>query len=521
MTDASIPGPPGRIDFDAEDRAVAADLKGRTVRGGLYTVGSQLLRVALQTGSVAVLGRLLTPDDFGLIALVGSLTGFMLLFRELGLPTATVQAKTLNHAQVNTIFWINVGMATLLAAITASLAPAAAWYFGDPRLTAVMIVLAGLFIVGGLTVQHKALLRRSLRIGVVQSWQVAGQTAGIVAAIALAWVGANYWALVASQVVSATVLMVGCWLASGWRPGWPGWGQGSGAMLRYGGELTATNLLTYWSKNLDNLLIGKVWGSASLGVYSKAYGLLLLPVQQFTRPMAAVVMPGLSRLQDDPPRFASLLYRAMHLLAFACLPTVVVLAWYADEVIRVVLGPQWTEAGPLFRVLAFAALCQPVSAGCTWLFLASGRTGAMLRFSVVQTLFVISGFALTVTSGPWWMALSFAVVNVALLLPQMLAATRNTPATVLGMVEALGGAAMGTALSALGLWGWTLIQPASWGPWTTTGLGFATAASIYLIFAALHGDLRQVLEVARQFRQTPNQPTRTATPTPVPAGTET
>ncbi len=149
--------------FDTE--YLKADLKGRSVRGGAVTMAAQGIKFFLQIGSTVVLARLLTPEDFGLIAMVTAVTGFVMMFKDMGLSMATVQRAEIDHAQISTLFWINVVLSLAFMLLTATLAPAIAWFYSEPRLTWITLALAGAFIFSGFTVQHQALLRRQMNFG--------------------------------------------------------------------------------------------------------------------------------------------------------------------------------------------------------------------------------------------------------------------------------------------------------------------------------------------------------------------
>jgi len=153
-------------------------------------------RFLIQMVSTVVLARLLTPADFGLIAMVTAVTGFASLFKDLGLSMATVQKAEVTHEQVSVLFWVNVAISVLIALITAALAPVIAWFYGDPRLTAVGMALSLAFVFGGLTVQHQALLRRQMRFTALAIIPIVAMVAAVMAAIISATLGAGYWALV-------------------------------------------------------------------------------------------------------------------------------------------------------------------------------------------------------------------------------------------------------------------------------------------------------------------------------------
>ncbi|MCG6135958.1 MAG: lipopolysaccharide biosynthesis protein [Nostoc sp. LLA-1] len=367
------------------------DLKGRSVRGGAITMFAQVFKFGLNLVSNVVLARLLTPPDYGLVGMVTAVTGFVTIFRDLGLSMATVQKEEINHQQVSTLFWVNILISIVTTIITVAIAPVIAQFYSEPRLTWITIALAGGFIISGLGVQHQALLNRQMQYKVLMTRDVISMLAGIVSAIVAAWYGLGYWALVILPLVTAFVGTAGLWMACNWRPGLPARKAGVRSMLVFGSNLTGFNMVNYFARNLDNVMIGRVWGAQQLGLYAKAYQLLLLPLQQINAPVTAVAIPTLSRLVDSPERYRQAYLRILEKLTILTTPLIVFLIATSDWIILLLLGEQWSEASPIFSLLGIIALTQPVSSTTGWLFITQGRTNHMFQWGVVgSTLSVVS-----------------------------------------------------------------------------------------------------------------------------------
>jgi PST family polysaccharide transporter len=174
-----------------------ADLKGRSVRGGVLTLTSQGAQFVMQSVSTVVLARLLTPADFGLVAMVVAITGLGQAFADLGLSEATIQHPDINHDQVSNLFWVNVAIGLGLTILTASLGPLLAWFYHEPRLRAITYVVSVTFLIGGLRVQHDALLQRNMRFLALAIRDISAYAVAVPVAIVLALRGAGYWAIVA------------------------------------------------------------------------------------------------------------------------------------------------------------------------------------------------------------------------------------------------------------------------------------------------------------------------------------
>ena len=372
---------------------------------------SQAAKLVLGIGSTAVLARLLTPQDFGLIAMATVIIGFVSIFKDMGLSMATVQQEEINHQQVSTLFWINVIISVVLMIVTAGLAPAVAWFYGDPRLTWITVALAGTFIFGGLTMQHQALLRRQMRFTALAAIALMSSLVGIITAIGLAWYGIGYWALVASTAAAIFTNFILVWTVSGWRPGLPARGSAVGSLLAFGGNLTGFSFVNYFARNADNLLIGWYWGAAPLGLYSKAYRLLMLPLEQINAPLSSVAIPALSRLQHDHKRYRRAYLGVVQKIGIITMPGTMFLICTSDWIVKLLLGPQWIGAIPIFTWLGIAALFQPISNTTGWLFITQDRTREMFHWGVVGGALTTLSFAIVLPWGPIAMAAAYSLTS--------------------------------------------------------------------------------------------------------------
>lgn len=380
-------------------------------------MGAQALKFVIMTGSTIVLARLLTPQDYGLIGMVVVITNFVAMFQYLGLSTATVRWAKLEHKQVSTLFWINMGLSTAVMLITLLSAPVAVWFYREPRLIGVTVGYAVSLLFYGLVIQHEALLSRQMRFAVLAVIDVVSLLMGLIAALIAAWYGMGYWALVINQLVMSFTKVVGVWSACGWRPGWPARGTGVRSMLSYGGNITGFNLINYFARNLDNTLIGKYWGPHQLGLYAKAYQMLLLPMDQINAPLAAVAIPALSRLADEPERYRTAYLKILEKLVMVTMPGVAFMIATSQWLVLLLLGPQWGESGRIFMLLGIAAVIQPVTRTCWWLFSTQGRTREMLHAGLIGGLIAIVSIIAGLPWGAVGVAASYAVTDLCLSTP--------------------------------------------------------------------------------------------------------
>jgi PST family polysaccharide transporter len=395
------------------------DLKGRAVRGGAVTLTSQAIKFALQLASTMILARLLTPADYGLVAMVAVVIVFAEMFKDMGLTLATIQRSEITHDQVSALFWVNVAVNALIAVLLCSLAPAVAWFYAEPRLAPIMVATASTFLISGFGIQHQALLRRSMRYMAQEGILVAAFLLAIVAAIIAARLGAGYWALVIMQIARPVAATILAWLVYPWRPGRFRRGAGIRPLLAFGGNVTGFNVINYFSRNADNILIGKVWGSNALGLYSKAYSLLLQPLHQIRAPLSAVAIPALSRLQDDPARFRRAFLKILQVQLLP-LPLFAVLIVGHDWVVHVILGPQWSAAAPIFAWLSVIGAIQVLLMSNGLLFIPQNRSRELFYWGIFIALLSVASFLIGLQWGPVGVAAAYSLANLAIGVPLLI-----------------------------------------------------------------------------------------------------
>ena len=410
--------PPGNSHqeyFDTEH--LTAALGSRTARGGVVTIVSHGLKFALSIGATAILARLLTPHDYGLIGMVVVFTGFVAMFKDLGLSLATVQRPEITDEQISTLFWVNVTISVAITLLMILLAPLIGWFYGEPRLTLITMVTATGFLFGGLAVQHEALLKRQMRFYALSVIAFASMMIGYLVGIILAWRGAAYWSLVFSQLALLAANTLGVWFVCRWRPGRPRRNTGVRSMLSFGGNITGYALINYVSKNTDSLVVGRMFGPQVLGLYTKAVQLLTLPTDQINEPLATVSIPALSRLADSPERYRQAYLRIMEKVIMVTMPAVMLMLATADWLVLIILGPQWIDSAKILVFMAVAGLFQPVAATGGWLLVSQGRVRDMLRWSLINAPISILSIVAGVPWGVVGVAVSFSLGRILVAIP--------------------------------------------------------------------------------------------------------
>lgn len=476
------------------------DLRKQSVMGGYVTIVAVVVRNVISIAGMMILARLLVPTDFGLVAMVMSILGFAMIVRDAGLMMATVQRREIEQREVGTLFWINAGIGLIAAALGAAFAPLIAHFFGDPRLTEIAIIVSATILIDSLSVQHQALLRRRMRYGAIAVSEIGAQIPATIAAIVIAREGGSYWALVWLKVIESVIRMVMIWSFSGWWPGFVfAWARVK-PFLRFGGALTLTRLLIYLVRTLDRVLIGRFLDAAALGLYTKAGGWLIAPLQNLTFPLSRVAIGTLSRLQDEPARYRAYFRTAADGIAFLLFPGIAYAMLEAETIVRVFLGEKWLAGVPIFRILLPVAVATIFRMFTRWVFVSKGHVGRQLRWELLVLVFSVAGFVYGIQWGVEGIAAASAAVSVVLLVPSIYYCVRNTPLSAWDILRTSlwpGGAGLAAAAAtgrALALWG----EP---GLVARLFVSLAVFSVIYLVillaFPAPRARLRELRELTR------------------------
>jgi O-antigen/teichoic acid export membrane protein len=394
-----------------------SDLKRHTVSGGIVTGAAQVAKFVLNLVSTVVLARLLTPRDFGLVAMVTAVTGFLTIFRHGGLATPTIQREHITQAQVSNLFWVNLGVSGLCTLITAALAPVLAMFYHDSRLVPITLALSVTFLIGGFRVQHLALLRRQLRFKALAIIDVGSMAIGAAVGIIMAFMRFGYWSLVGLSLATELGSFILTGSISRWRPDWPSRRSGVRPLLTFGVHQTAANLIFSIARNSDTLLIGRVYGAAAVGLYTRGAALVIRPLEQFLMPINAVFLPTLSRLQSHPARYRSTFLRLYEALALVTFFFSGLLLALSQPATLVLLGAKWERVTVILAGFSVLAMYTPLVYAANWLLTSQGRGKDILYQNLIAALFTAGSFAAGLPFGPVGVALSFSFSGLLLRLP--------------------------------------------------------------------------------------------------------
>lgn len=413
----------------AEMSAAAAEqgrmdqLGTRAARGAAVTFAGTAARILIQVASVVVLARLLSPADYGLMAMGLVMVGIGEIFRDLGLSTAAIQAAHFSREQRDNLFWLNAVVGLGLAVLAVFAAPLIAMFFSTPALTPLARALAVTFLLNGIAAQYRAGLNRAMKFGALAGADLIGAAVGLAVGIGFALIDAGAWSLVAQQLAQAFVVLVMLVVWGRWIPRRPRRGVDLTPFLRFGWHLMGSQIVGYLGNNLDSITIGLRLGPVPLGIYNRAFQLLMTPLDQLRTPTTTVALPVLSGLQRDTARANGFIARGQIALGYTIVPGLALGVGAALPMVHLFLGDKWLQVAPIFALLAIAGIAQTLAYVGYWVYLSRGLTRDLFRYTLVTVAIKaicigvgsswgVIGVAAGYTAGPclawplslWWLS---------------------------------------------------------------------------------------------------------------------
>ncbi|WOJ91241.1 lipopolysaccharide biosynthesis protein [Methylocapsa polymorpha] len=427
------------------------DLKQKAVRGGLVKLTGQALNFAVRMSSLMIVARLLEPADFGLVAMVTSITEVYGLFRDGGLSAASIQQANITQAQKSALFWINMLVGGMLTVICILTAPVIAHFYGEPRLFWITIALSSGFIIDAAGAQHHVILERQLRYTELTLIDAFNVTACALITIVAAVAGFGYWSMVISTAIWPVINTGALWATTRWKPGLPRRNARIASMLHFGGAVALSNIVSYVTSSLDKVLLGRFWGADALGLYGRAMQMINIPISKLNGEMGTIAFSALSRLQHDPPQFKNYFLKGYGLVMTMTAPITLFSAAFADDITLVILGPKWIEAATIFRLLTPTVLILGIIKATSWLLLSLGLQRRNLAIGLVVAPLCIMSYLIGLPYGPQGIALAYSTAMALWVVPHLIWCLKDTMISVreflLAMGPAMGSAAMAVAVA--------------------------------------------------------------------------
>jgi PST family polysaccharide transporter len=397
--------------------AEQSGLRRRAVRGAGITVFAQVAAFAVQMIATVVLARLLVPGDFGVVTMVTTFSVLLMSCGRVGFPDAILQREEINRFLASNLFWINVGTASVLTFAFAGAGSLLARLYGDPRVAHVAIGLSLTIFIDSTSILHLALLKRAMRFSTVSANDIVARAVSVVVSIFLGWLGWGYWALVAGAVALPLSTTIGAWTLCRWVPSLPRRVPGTGSSVRFAVHVFGRYSLGYTAQNTDNLLVGWRFGPAALGLYKKAYDLFVLPFSLLT--VYPVAVSTLSRLTKDRAQYKRYFLGGLSMLALVGMGIGADFTLVGRDLVRLLLGPKWEEAGRIFVFFGPGIGAQLVYSTYGMIHLSIGTTARFLRWGFIEVGVTLMLFILALPWGPVGLAVAWTTSYWVLTIPAL------------------------------------------------------------------------------------------------------
>ena len=400
-----------------DDHRIEEGHGSRSLRGGAVSVLARGANALIQIGSVLFLARLLSPEDYGLVSMVAAVTGFAPVLVDLGTRDAVVQRTRITRGEVSALFWITMSVGAGAAALVAASGPLIARFYGEPRLTMIAMVSSLTFVASALTCQHQALMRRAMLFESLGTIELVSNLLSAVGAIVMAYFGFGYWALVLRPIASLFFLAVGVWVRCGWIPTRPTMTSAVREMVGFGLNSTGFTMTDFIGRSVDRVAVGYRSGAVGLGYYQNArfvYDNLLDVLVAATH---GVAVASLSKIRENPGELRRLWAKALSTLAFYAMPAFGLLAVVGQDLIVVLLGQKWSNAGTLLAILALRGIPHSVERTLGWLHVTAGRTDRWMKWGLLATVAHLIALFAGLPFGPMGVVVAYAVCMYLLFIP--------------------------------------------------------------------------------------------------------
>ena len=421
------------------------------VSNARWIAAAQAAKVTLQFVSVAVLARLLTPHDYGLIAMVFVVGNLVALLRDMGTAAAIVQDPQLTEDTKNAVFWINVGLGTVLCIALVATSGLIATAFRNDDVMPLLWALAPSFPITSIGAVPRALLERRSAFSIIARIETANAVLGLVVTVVAAWLGAGAMSFIYGSLAMAVFSTVAFFQSSQWRPGKFTRSEHLGRLLSFSGNLSAFNFINYFARNADSFVIGRYLGAAALGIYSNAYKVMLFPLQNMTYVANRALYPVMCRQESNAER-RELYLKSVSVIALLTAPLMTGIFVLREPFIDTFLGPKWHEAASVLMWLAPVGFLQSIVSTTGTVSMVRGRTDVLLRVGMFSALLQVAAFFIGVRWGILGVAFCYFIANLIGAIPAMWVALRQLDATLAPLLKATWAAILSALLMGIAVW---------------------------------------------------------------------
>lgn len=392
-------------------------LKQKVLSGTKWIAVTNIFKQVLQIVSLMVFARLLSPDDFGMFAILMIFVGFLEMFTDMGTSAALIHVEKPSDKLLSSIFYLNIFVGLLLCIILIFLSTPISLFFENPKLEELLQIISLSFIITSFGVVQKALYEKQLdfkRVTLIESFSV---FMGIGAGIGSAIYGLGIYSLIVQTLLSSIIRVAFMWFASEWRPLVYFSLNDIKSIWGYTSNLFSFNLINFFARNADTFLIGKFLGSSALGSYSLAYRIMLYPLQNITRILIRILFPAFSKIKDDNEKFKKAYLRVIFFIALVSFPLMSGLMATSTLFVHIFLGDKWHNLASLIVILAPIGMIQSIVSTTGSIYMAKGNTKLLFNVGTISTIITVTFFIAGIPFGVEGVAFAYLLSNLIILYP--------------------------------------------------------------------------------------------------------
>jgi len=365
-------------------------LKSKIIKGGAFLAIANLFTQILAIAVNIALARLLHPEDFGLIALATTYIGFIALFTNIGFGSAIIYNQKATELELSTLYWINLILAIITYLVIAATAPVTSEFYNEPELDNVVLLSGLTILLSPFFTIHYKIKERDLEFRLLSKITIISTTLGAILGITAAYRGFGVYSLVVQIISSTIVRLILVLYSSTWNPRMLFNFREVKDMIWYSLKFHASTGILYLERNVDYLILGRVFTASTLGYYAFSYNIMYTPVKRISYIFSDILFPSFSALKDDPDKILDGYFQSLRLIAIISFPAMALLSFNAEWIIQTVFGTRWNEAIPIVQVLCFAGAIQSISQFGGVIFSSIGKPEIGLYVAVARTFLVVA-----------------------------------------------------------------------------------------------------------------------------------
>lgn len=461
-----------------------SEFRGRVLKALSWTAGGKVVSQIISMGFGIALARMLTPDDFGLIAMMMVFTGFAGLLMDVGLGSALVQKKDIQEIHYNTVFWTNLGVGVGLCLLVSAISPYISQFYERSELTDLGRILSLQFVLGALALVPRQRLVKNLSFQVTAVADLLGMIAGGLVAVYMVMEGFGYWALAWQPVILRSVATVYIWSIARWLPALAFSSSALKELFGFSFYVFATRMIRYGTDKADKLLAGKYLGGDAAGLLDKAQSMMLFPLQNVSHTVGSVMFPALSLIQSDKVRVRKVYLRSTQAIALLTFPMVAGIFAVSENFVLGVLGEQWAEMIPLLQILCLAGIARSIVTVTGSIYLSQGRAKLQFKVNLLTRPIALAGVIIGLFWGVKGIVIGMTTATWINSLITLSVAGRLIDLGLFELIATFGRTAAAAVLMAVGI---MLLDSTldGLGPLSVFFIQMVAGAGIYFLFAVL------------------------------------